>query len=75
MVWVTASRAWKKTFSQENDAVVGRCLMLDRRHSPDDECGNYETDKTRCCSPPTAKHNARTHAHQEHEQNRQTPAQ
>jgi hypothetical protein len=64
-----------ETVLQENDAVAGGCLGLDRGRSPDDECGNCEADKTRYGSPPTAKHNAHAHAHQEHEQNRQTPTQ
>jgi hypothetical protein len=62
------------TVSQENDAVVGRSLGLDCGPSPDDECGDYETGKTRYYSPPMAEHDARAHAHQEYEQNRQAPA-
>jgi hypothetical protein len=69
---MAARQAWK-AISQKNDAVAGRCLGLDRGRSPNDECGDYETDKTCYYSPPMAKHNARAHADQEYEQNRQPP--
>jgi hypothetical protein len=71
---VAESQASNDKVSQENDAVAGRGLILDCGHSPDNECGAYESENTRQRSPPMAKHNARAHGHQEHEQNRQTPA-
>jgi len=55
---------------QKYNAVAGRSLGLDCGPSPDDECGDCEPDKTRYCSPPMAKHNARAYAHQKHEQHR-----
>jgi len=71
---VAESQASNDKFSQENDAVAGRAFGLDRGSAPNDECGDYEAENTRQCSPPLAKHNARANGHQEHEQNRQTPA-
>ena len=70
---VAESQASNDKLSQENDAVAGRPLGFDRGPEPDDECGDYEPDNKRQCGPPVAKHNARAHGHQEHEQNRQPP--
>jgi hypothetical protein len=55
---------------QKYNAVAGRSLGLDCGPSSNNECGDCEPDKTRYCSPPMAKHNARAYAHQKHEQNR-----
>ena len=61
--------------SQENDAIARWFLGPDRGPLPDDECSNYERDKTRYCSPPVVKQDARAYAHEKHEQNRKPPAQ
>jgi hypothetical protein len=71
---MAAAQALNHEFSQENNAVTRRPLGLDRGPAPNDECGDYESDNTRQCSPPMAKHNVHAHCHQEQEQNRQTPA-
>jgi hypothetical protein len=62
------------TASQENDAVAGRSLGFDCGYSPDNKCGDRKTDQKRDRRPPTAKHNTHAYAHQEDEQDRQTPA-
>jgi hypothetical protein len=74
MVCVAASQAWNDKLSQENDAVPGGSFGLDRRSSPNDECGDYEPDNTGQCSPPMIKQDAGAYTHEEHEQNRQPPA-
>jgi hypothetical protein len=50
---VAASQASNHEFSQEKNAVTGRPLGLDCGPAPNDECGDYESDNTRQCSPPS----------------------
>jgi hypothetical protein len=64
---VAESQASNDKLGQENDAVARRALGLDRGPAPNGECGDYESENTRQCSPPMTKHNARAHGHQEHE--------
>jgi len=55
--------------SQENDAVAGRFLMLDWRHSPDDERGENESNNTCKCNPPVIEQYAHECADEEAQQN------